>query len=285
MYRKEITRSHRVAFVIAIDQSSSMYQRLTFLSRQCTKAEAVSIVASRLIDELIARARRDDDVRNYYDVAVIGYSGDSVYSLLDGSEGFMPITLLAERRPEQKLFACECVLPSGEHRILTEKISMWVPPKAGGATPMYEMLLRVTEMVERWSAEPQNRESFPPVVFNITDGEATDATPAMVLRAAENLKAVATEEGNVLLVNIHLSSESEAEAMLFPQPGEIAKADEATRRMAEMSSLVPDEMCEVVRDFRADGSRPPYIMMGYNASVTQAVAMLNIGSRTLIKQR
>ena len=90
---------------------------------------------------------------------------------------------------------------------------------------MYELLLCVTDMVERWCREPQNRQSFPPVIFNITDGEATDATPEMVLRAAENLKAVATEDGNVLLVNIHLSSEPSAKALLFPQPDELSEED------------------------------------------------------------
>lgn len=285
MYRREITRSHRMAFIIAIDQSSSMSQRLTFSSRQCTKAEAVSIITARLIDELIARARRDDQVRNYYDVALLGYSGDRVYSLLGEKIEFMPVTMLAERRPTEELFSSERVLPSGECRIFTERVAMWVPPKAGGSTPMYELLLCVTDMVERWCREPQNRQSFPPIIFNITDGEATDATPEMVLQAAENLKAVATEEGNVLLVNIHLSSEPSVKAMLFPSPDELSEEDAVACRLAKMSSVVPEVMHKAVREFRADGSCPPYVMMSYNASITQAVAMLNIGSRSLIKQK
>ena len=39
---------------------------------------------------------------------------------------------------------------------------------------MYEMFTAVTALAERWCGEPQNAESFPPIVFNITDGELTD---------------------------------------------------------------------------------------------------------------
>ena len=33
-------------------------------------------VTNRLLFELIERARRSDEVRDYYDIAVLGYSGD-----------------------------------------------------------------------------------------------------------------------------------------------------------------------------------------------------------------
>lgn len=89
----------------------------------------------------------------------------------------------------------------------------------------------------------------------------------------------------MLLVNIHLSSEPSAKALLFPQPDELSEEDVVACRLAKMSSTVPEVLHKAVRDFRADGSRPPYVMMSYNASITQAVAMLNIGSRSLIKHK
>ena len=76
MYTQSITRSHRTAFILAIDQSGSMAEKLLFRGRQTTKAEAVAEVTNRLLFELIERARRRDEVRDYYDIAVLGYSGD-----------------------------------------------------------------------------------------------------------------------------------------------------------------------------------------------------------------
>lgn len=75
MYTQSITRSHRTAFILAIDQSGSMAEKLLFRGRQTTKAEAVAEVTNRLLFELIERARRSDEVRDYYDIAVLGYSG------------------------------------------------------------------------------------------------------------------------------------------------------------------------------------------------------------------
>ena len=69
MYTQSITRSHRTAFILAIDQSGSMAEKLLFRGRQTTKAEAVAEVTNRLLFELIERARRSDEVRDYYDIA------------------------------------------------------------------------------------------------------------------------------------------------------------------------------------------------------------------------
>lgn len=90
-----ITRSHRTAFILAIDQSGSMAEKLLFRGRQTTKAEAVAEVTNRLLFELIERARRSDEVRDYYDIAVLGYSGDGIVSLLNDPEPLVPVSRLA----------------------------------------------------------------------------------------------------------------------------------------------------------------------------------------------
>lgn len=280
MYGSEITRMHRTAFVIAIDQSCSMHERITVNSRRMTKAEAVASITSRLIDELLMRARREDGVRNYYDIAVVGYADDNVYPLLDDSMEFVPVTLLAGKSPMRRRFSYERLLPSGELRMVTEETPLWIEPHAAGSTPMYEMLSAVTEMVGRWCAEPQNADSFPPMVFNITDGEATDCDDRQLCEAAERLKRCCTRDGGVLLVNVHISTNSGQESMIFPRRDEIGADNRYARLLAEMSSTVPEPMNEAVRRFRGDFALPPFIAMSYNASITEAVALLDIGSRS-----
>ena len=76
MYSQESTRRHRTAFVIAIDQSGSMQERVRFGRHEMSKAAAVARITNSLLTELVDRSRRTDGVRDYYDVAVVGYSGD-----------------------------------------------------------------------------------------------------------------------------------------------------------------------------------------------------------------
>ena len=86
MYSQEITRRHRTAFVIAIDQSGSMQEKVCFGRHEMSKAAAVARITNSLLTELVDRSRRTDGVRNYYDVAVVGYSGDEARMLLDELE-------------------------------------------------------------------------------------------------------------------------------------------------------------------------------------------------------
>ncbi len=280
-YTREITRAHRTAFVIAIDQSSSMQESVTVGDMTMCKAEAVALVSGRLIDELIMRARRDDGVRDYYDIAVIGYSGDSVYPLVGETCGFIPVTTLASNIPEHKSIIGKRVLPSGETVTVRQRVNGWITPRSQGNTPMYEMLLLVRELVEAWCAEPRNAESFPPMVFNITDGEPTDSSDDELRYAAMRLRSIATHDGNVLLFNIHISGHAGTESILFPRADEIDADNRYARLLAEISSTAPEAMNDAVRSFRGDLASPPYLAMSYNASICEAVAMLNIGSRSI----
>lgn len=280
MYTHEITRSNRTAFLIAIDQSCSMQESVIVRSRRMTKAEAVAVITDRLIDELIMRARREEGVRNYYDIAVIGYGNDEVRPLLGDRLDFVPVTVLASREVGKRTLQFERLLPSGERSMAHETITEWIAPYAAGSTPMYEALTTAASLVERWCAEPQNAESFPPIVFNITDGEATDCDERQLREAAARVRAVATADGNVLLVNVHISTDTTQRAVVFPRMDEIGRDNRHARLLAEISSAVPEAMEEAVRGYRNDFALPPFVAMSYNASITEAVAILDIGSRS-----
>ncbi len=285
LYTREITRSHRGAFVIAIDQSASMQESTVLANEVMTKAEAVAVVTGRLVDELVMRARRDDGVRDYYDLAIVGYSCGEVYSLLGAEPAFVPVNVVASHIPERFSIRVERLLPSGGREEASERLTAWVRPHAEGDTPMYEMLLTVRDMVERWCADPRNSDSFPPVVFNITDGESTDCDEEQLRHAAGRLRDLSTSDGNTLLFNIHIATGESGESMLFPRADEIGAEDHYARLLADISSPVPDSLNDCIRSFRGDFAPPPFIAMSYNASITEAVAMLNIGSRSLTSIR
>ena len=91
-----------------------------------------------------------------------------------------------------------------------------------------------------WCALPRNRDSFPPIVLNITDGEASDATPQTLLAEAGSIKSVATRDGNVLLFNIHLAgSGTQTSAQCFPSNREELPCIRYADLLYDMSSELP----------------------------------------------
>lgn len=280
MYSKEITRCHRAAIVIAIDQSSSMSGRMEMNGWELSKAEMVSIVTGRLIDELILRSHRDDGYRHYYDIALLGYSDDKVESLLGEKIEFSSVVSLAEREIRKTSYRLTYKTIDNKVCTLCEEVSLWVEPRAQGSTPMYNMINRVTELVEEWCAQEENRNSFPPIVINITDGEASDANYDMLRCAAARLKSTGTTDGHTLFVNVHISLQKSAISVTFPSISEVPLSIRYAHLLMDLSSVMPEQFNEYIVSCRGHYSSPPYIAMSYNASISELIAMLNIGSRS-----
>ena len=147
MYTQSITRTHRTAFIFVIDGSGSMAEKIRFRGRLMTKADAVASITNGMLFELIERARRSDGVRDYYDIAVLGYSGDDeVYSLLPGSREAISVTELAAGEPPLKTEIVEYRLPDGSNALREISTPAWVEPEAVGQTPMCEALRRVRDI-------------------------------------------------------------------------------------------------------------------------------------------
>ncbi len=283
MYSQDITRQHRAAVVIAIDQSSSMSGRIKLGSCEISKSEAVSMVTGRLIDELILRSHRDNGYRHYYDIALVGYSGKRVYSLLgeESDLALYPITALASRKvPRMQYLLSYATMNMGSTQ-LNEDVSVWVTSKAEGATPMYQMINAVTDLVSEWCAKEENRDSFPPLVFNITDGEASDADYDMLRRAAHRLKETGTADGKTIFINIHLFSDMQHAPVIFPNINEVPLSVRYAHLLMDMSSIMPEQFHHYISRCRPNFAQPPYFAMSYNTSLSELIAMLNIGSRSV----
>lgn len=279
MYTQEITRRHRAAFIIAIDRSCSMQEKVHFGNRIMTKAEAVAYTANTLISELIDRCRRTDGLRNYYDIAVVGYCNGRVEMLLDPA-GFVPIDRLAARTPETSVICSQHASDDGEI-LVAHTVKLWIEAKSEGNTPMYEAMLHVRDMAEAWCADPRNRESFPPVVINITDGETSDCDDDELIDICSQIRRISTDDGGTLLFNIHLSTASEKPAVIFPSRHELAGAGQYARMLAECSSEMPEAFNDAVRRKKGAGAEPPFCGMAYNANIVELLSILNIGSRSV----
>ena len=250
MYTQSITRTHRTAIILAIDGSGSMAEKIRFRNRQMTKAEAVATITNGMLFELIERARRSDGVRDYYDIAVIGYSGDDeVYSLLPGGRELISVAELAAGEPPIKTEVIEYRLPDGSISLREIPYPAWVEPEAAGQTPMCEALRRVRDIAAAWCADPAHAESFPPMVFNITDGEATDCDDAELRAVAGQIKSLRTAD-----------------------PNRYAEV------LYDCSSPMPEVFNEAIREAKGPGALPPFRGMSFNASAEELITMLNIGS-------
>ncbi len=280
MYLQEITHNHRTAFVIVLDRSKSMQEPIRFGQKIISKAEALTHTANAIITELIDRCRRIDSLHNYYDIAVIGYGNDQIEMLLD-EQGFIAVDELERCKHKFIKSAIERQLPDSPCAMLKHSSTEWITPKAEGNTPMYEAMLCVRDLVAEWCSLAQNRESFPPVVIHITDGEASDCDHKELIDICGEIKRQATADGNVLLLNIHISTNSHLEAKVFPMLDEIVGAGHLASTLAECSSLMPEAFNDAICRLKGMTAVPPFIGMGYNASIIDLLSIINIGSRSV----
>ena len=256
-----------------------MAESILFRGRRLTKAEAVAGITNDLLFELVERARRSDGIRDYYDIAVIGYSGDDeVRSLLPDGEELVPVSALAAREMPVRTEVIEHRLPDGSIALREIPAPSWIEPQAAGQTPMCEALRRVRGIAAEWTARAANAESFPPVVFNITDGEATDCDDKELRTVAGQIRDLGTADGKVLLINIHIAADAEGRSIFFPSEEESAYPNRYAALLCDCSSVMPEVFEAAIREAKGPGALPPFRGVSYNASADQLVAMLNIGS-------
>ena len=160
---------------------------------------------------------------------------------------------------------------SGRVVEVTRKMPVWLRPHSGAQTPMCGALRFAAQAVEAWIKS--HPDSFPPIIINISDGEATDGDP---LPVAEHIRGLKTTDGNALLFNCHLSDKSTV-PLQYPD-GDSNLREEHARQMFRMSSVMPP------------ASREHAALLGipvrensrccvFNADMVSLVQFLDIGTR------
>jgi hypothetical protein len=272
-YQADISRSNPGCFLFLLDQSGSMADGFSGGAGH-SKADELATILNRLLASLVIRCSKDEGVRDYFDVGVIGY-GSSVKRALatasDEDNPIVPISRLANEplRVEDRVQK----VPDGAGGLVeqTVKFPIWVDPHANGGTPMTEALTHGRQALSTWVQ--QHSSAFPPVVFNITDGEATDGDPCQAARA---LQSLATEDGEALLFNVHLS-DRRAPSVEFPASDETLP-DSFARRLFSMSSPLPPHLQSAARQEGyavEDGTRG----FVFNADAAAVIQFLDIGTR------
>jgi hypothetical protein len=275
-YQAEISRANPTCFLFLVDQSGSMAERWGGDTGR-TKAQGVADAINRLVETLVMRCSKGDHIADRYYIGAIGYGGEVSLGFpiapLAGSI-LQPVSVIAANplRIEERIRRSD----DGTGRLLEQRVRLplWLEPKASGKTPMCEAFRAAYQVVCGFVA--QNPACFPPIVINITDGMATDGDGAHLLQTVAALQAVASQDGNVLLLNVHISSRGER-PVLFPID-ESCLADDIARLLFRMSSRLPPAMlrqAQVLEESVPDGAAG----FAFNADLASVIMFLDIGTR------
>jgi len=277
-YSQEISRQNKACFLFLLDQSYSMEEPLgNSTNRKCD--ELVTAINGWL-QNMAIRASGDEGIKDWMDVGVFGYRTDQqanpiIQSALQGALAGRQLVSIAEIGGNPaRIDTRTQYIPDEETGEMIEvpcEVPVWVDPVTEGGTPMCHMLYHTHDMLRQWiAAHPR---SFPPIVVHITDGESQDGDPIPYADAVKNL---ATEDGNVLLFNCHLSMTA-ADPFMFPA-SEQGLPDELARVLFRMSSVLPEPF---YRHAMMEGFplQPNARGMAFNADMVCLIQFLNMGTQ------
>lgn len=219
-YEKKVSRVQPALIVIILDDSGSMEDPLPGTTD--AKYLWVERLTGVIFKELLARSTElkgdTAQIKSRYFVYVITYgSNPEVWG------------------------AGEMDIKAAVEKYANDGNSLALGGKLGG-TDAAAAFQKAYEYLKEAVTDQRFRKSFPPMVFHLTDGmSATDASPI-----AEQIKQLSTEDGNVLVVNAYIGTQTSLSykgTEDFPGYVDLSDvgSDEDNVRLFNMSSEVP--MC------------------------------------------
>jgi hypothetical protein len=274
MYSAEISRANPTSFVFLLDQSASMQDPIGSGEGQ-RKCDVVADALNRLLSELAIKCAKEEGIRDYFYVSVFGYGGSGASPALGGPLAGRDLVPLSEiAASPARLESRTKKVPDGAGGLVDQEVKfpIWVDPIANGGTPMSNALTKAQSVVSRWLGD--HPACFPPVVLNLTDGEANDGDPTI---PAGTLQELASADGPALLFNLHVSSDK-SPPIIFPD-SDAALPNQYARTLFNMSSILPDQMRTYAQQQGiavSDATRG----FVFNSDITSIVQFLDIGTRT-----
>lgn len=271
-YQAPIQRSDPTAFLFLVDQSGSMGDRMA--SSEKTKAHFVADVLNRTFMDLVTRCTKSDGVRDYFHIGVIGYGAQGAQNSLQGALGGQVLNAISalEANP-LRVETRRRKMDDGAGGIIEQsvKFPVWFEPQSNGGTPMCEAIRRAGEELAAWCDMHPN--SYPPTVLHVTDGESTDGDPEPL---ADTLRQFSTQDGNILLLNLHVSAQA-GHPISFPA-SESGLPDQYAKALFRMSSELPSHLVKAVQE---KGHKVSNESRGYvfNAEAGEIVDFFDIGTR------
>jgi hypothetical protein len=271
-YAAEISRNNPTALVFLLDQSSSMLEPFGGQPEK-SKATGVADALNRLLQNLVLKCAKADGIRDFFHVGIISYGG-RVVSAWGGAlagQTLVPVSQVANNPLRVEVRTRKVADGTGGLIDQQVKFPVWFEARPAGKTPMCEALRKAKDYLDLFlGIQPK---CYPPLVFNITDGQPTDGDPRETAKAVGGL---ASKDGNVLLFNAHLS-DKQNRPVEFPQE-EAGLPDDFAKLLFRMSSVLPPKLVDAAK---ADGFPvgPQSRGFVFNADLVAVIRFLDIGTR------
>jgi hypothetical protein len=271
-YSAEISRSNPSCFLFVVDQSGSMADPFGGEAGK-RKADGVADALNRLLQNLVIKCAKAEGVRDYYYIGVIGYGGQVGPALLGTLAGreLAPISEVAANPARIEERTKKVDDDAGGLVEQKVKFPIWIDPVSNQGTPMRKAMTMAEATLKTFVAA--HPDSFPPIVIHITDGESTDGDPTEAMR---NVTGIQTSDGNVLLFNVHLSS-NPSQPIAYPNSPD-ALPDKYARLLYDTASELTPFMQSVARE---QGYSPEAGARGFvfNGDLALVIQSLDIGTR------
>ncbi|MDE6715886.1 MAG: DarT ssDNA thymidine ADP-ribosyltransferase family protein [Muribaculaceae bacterium] len=282
-YTAQITRATPTAFIFLLDHSASMNRNTTFLGEKMTMSEAVARIVNHQINELVLRCIKTNEIRHYFDIAVIGY-GNNSYSAWNGTlEGrdFVSPEELRDNPYKKIIVKEEKRTRKGTAVKEVEKVQWIEANHSGSWTHFSTAFEHAKRLLDKWMEDHHDKDCYPPTVIHITDGQYNGVSKDEVQQKANELKSMFTNDGNVLLFNIHITPDEE-QALTFPKSKEELGDSRYAKDLFDLSSLLPLRYNEEICRIKDTDSSSRHSAMAVNADMSMLIKLMDIGTPTNI---
>lgn len=260
-----ISSTNPCLIVYLIDQSGSMNEKFGNASHK--KATELANAINDVIYEVGLRCiSGGGELKNRFELAIIGYGKDGQNGVQSAWEGALTNKWVVSIK---NIFD----YPLG---VENDK-PIWIKPYSNGATPMTKAFENARRLCMDWIQWGNHRDCHPPIIINITDGEATDAGNGFnfLRNEIEQIKGLSTNYGTVNILNIHISSRI-GDRILFPT--ELRdNNDKFAQLLFETATPLNENMIRLAqnRGYNVQSNARGYI---FNGNATDLINFLNIGS-------
>lgn len=240
-YERPWSSSAPGLIIFLLDQSRSMARSFggTQLGSGRKKSFMVATVLNSLIQDVIKINMVGTSIRPRAEIAVLGFGGrdGDVHSALGEPlcrAPYVSLSDLVEHPLRIEMRSSREIADDGQPVDVPIYFPVWVDPVNTGDTPMCSALLQAASLAAAWSEH--HRESYPPVVINVSDGGASDGDLRVAARA---LAGVSTEDGQALFFNCHITDKP-SPPIEFPLMSSSLPYDKHAELLFSVSSPIPD---------------------------------------------
>ena len=257
-----ISSTNPCLIIFLIDQSGSMGEK--FGNAMHTKSKVVSNAINAVILEIGLRCYSGDEIKNRFELGIIGYGKEN--NVQSGWEGSLLNKWVVSIKD---IFDYPLKEEDGK--------PIWITPTASGSTPMQKAFQNARRLCEDWINWGNHGDCHPPIIINITDGEATDGGNNFqsLINEVNELKQLRTNYGQVNLLNIHIS-EKISDRVLFPNEVDNLN-DKFSKLLFDMSTPLNENMVRIAikKGYNITNNSRGYV---YNGNAIDLINFLNIGS-------